>query len=197
MICAYRHWGNKEDVIREPIKTLLSYYTKFHEEVETHPELDDEARETLRKTGTGRKGRSGAVAVVQRRDPERVQPGLRHAGHIVRLLQGESFYSDKMPRIVRKLEEKGLLKESKGAHVSRSRAVRHGSCPHNRIGRLIAVHHQRYSGCRLRKEHLRLLQEYICRRIAAEPPLPTVVKDNRTSRLRLGQRLTSTCLSDW
>ena len=30
MICAYRRWGNKEDVIREPIKSLLSYYTKFH-----------------------------------------------------------------------------------------------------------------------------------------------------------------------
>ena len=32
MICAYRRWGNKEDVINEPIKTLLAYYTKFHEE---------------------------------------------------------------------------------------------------------------------------------------------------------------------
>ena len=30
MICAYRRWGKKEDVIKEPIKTLLSYYTKFH-----------------------------------------------------------------------------------------------------------------------------------------------------------------------
>ena len=38
MICAYRHWGNKEDVVKEPIKTLLSYYTKFHVEVEEHPE---------------------------------------------------------------------------------------------------------------------------------------------------------------
>ena len=28
MICAYRRWGNKEDVIKEPIKSLLSYYTK-------------------------------------------------------------------------------------------------------------------------------------------------------------------------
>ncbi len=25
MICAYRHWGNKEDVVREPITTLLGY----------------------------------------------------------------------------------------------------------------------------------------------------------------------------
>ena len=44
MICAYRRWGSKEDVEREPIKSLLSYYTKFHEEAEKDPSLDDEAR---------------------------------------------------------------------------------------------------------------------------------------------------------
>ena len=44
MICAYRRWGNKEDVIKEPIKSLLSYYTKFHEEAEKDPSLEDEAR---------------------------------------------------------------------------------------------------------------------------------------------------------
>ncbi|MDR1954001.1 MAG: arginine--tRNA ligase, partial [Clostridiales Family XIII bacterium] len=29
MIVAYRHWGDRADVERAPIKTLLSYYTKF------------------------------------------------------------------------------------------------------------------------------------------------------------------------
>ena len=45
MIVAYRKWGNKEDVEKEPIKTLLSYYVKFHEEAEKDPSLEDEARE--------------------------------------------------------------------------------------------------------------------------------------------------------
>ena len=55
MIVAYRHWGNKQDVIDDPIKTLLSYYTKFHVEVENHPELDDEARATFAKLEHGEK----------------------------------------------------------------------------------------------------------------------------------------------
>ena len=55
MICAYRHWGNRDDVIREPIKTLLSYYTRFHVEVEKHPELDDEARAIFADLESGRK----------------------------------------------------------------------------------------------------------------------------------------------
>ena len=41
MICAYRHWGNKEDVIREPIKdasaAIIPSSTK---RLETHPELE-------------------------------------------------------------------------------------------------------------------------------------------------------------
>ena len=55
MICAYRRWGNKEDVIREPIKSLLSYYTKFHQEAEKHPELEDEARAIFTKLEHGEK----------------------------------------------------------------------------------------------------------------------------------------------
>ena len=57
MIVAYRHWGNKEDVIKEPIKTLLGYYTKFHEEAEKDPSLEDEARATFTKLETARRKR--------------------------------------------------------------------------------------------------------------------------------------------
>ena len=117
MICAYRHWGRKEDVINEPIKTLLGYYTKFHEEVETQPELDDEAREIFTKLEHG--------------EPEEVElwqwfrdESLKEFNRVYKMLgiefdsyNGESFYSDKMPRFVKELEEKGLLQESRGAHI--------------------------------------------------------------------------------
>ena len=110
MICAYRHWGKKEDVVREPIKTLLSYYTKFHEEVETHPER---------------------LAKMEHGEPEEVElwqwfrdESLKEFNRVYKMLgidfdsyNGESFYSDKMPRFVKELEEKGLLEESQGAHV--------------------------------------------------------------------------------
>lgn len=117
MICAYRHWGSKEDVIREPIKTLLGYYTRFHVEVETHPELDDEAREIFAKLEKG--------------EPEEVElwqwfreESLKEFTRVYKMLgiefdsyNGESFYSDKMPRFVEELKEKGLLEESQGAQI--------------------------------------------------------------------------------
>ena len=53
MIVSYRRWGNEEDVTKEPIKTLLSYYVKFHEESEQDPTLEDEAREVFTKLENG------------------------------------------------------------------------------------------------------------------------------------------------
>ena len=121
MICAYRRWGNKEDVEKEPIKSLLSYYTKFHEEAEAHPELglEDEARAIFTRLEKG--------------EPEEVElwqwfreESLKEFNRVYDMLgitfdsyNGESFYSDKMPRIVKELEESGLLVEDDGAHIVR------------------------------------------------------------------------------
>lgn len=117
MICAYRHWGNKEDVVREPIKTLLSYYTKFHVEVEEHPELDDEAREIFAKLEHGEKEE---VELWQWFRDESLKEFTRvydMLGITFDSYAGESFYSDKMPRFVQELKDKGLMQESQGAQI--------------------------------------------------------------------------------
>ncbi len=117
MICAYRKWGNKEDVIREPIKSLLSYYTKFHEEAEKDPSLEDEARAIFVRLENG--------------EPEEVElwqwfrdESLREFNRVYDMLgitfdsyNGESFYSDKMPAVVQELKDKGLLVEDNGAQI--------------------------------------------------------------------------------
>ena len=119
MICAYRRWGNKEDVINEPIKTLLSYYTKFHEEAEKDPALEDEARAIFTKLEKG--------------EPEEVElwqwfrdESLKEFNRVYDMLgitfdsyNGESFYSDKMPRFVNELREKGIMEEDQGANIVR------------------------------------------------------------------------------
>ncbi len=117
MICAYRRWGNKEDLQKAPIKTLLSYYTKFHVEAEKNPELEQEARDIFTRLEKG--------------EPEEVdlwkwfrEESLKEFTRVYDMLgisfdsyNGESFYSDKMPRFVEELKEKGLLEESQGAQI--------------------------------------------------------------------------------
>ncbi len=117
MICAYRRWGNREDVEKEPIKTLLSYYTKFHEEAEKHPELDDEARDIFAALENGRKEE---VELWQWFRDE----SLKEFNRVYDMLDisfdsynGESFYSDKMPEVIDKLKDKKLLVKSQGAEI--------------------------------------------------------------------------------
>lgn len=117
MISAYRRWGNREDVEKEPIKTLLEYYTKFHVEAEKNPELEQEARDIF--------------ARLEKGEPEEIElwqwfrdESLKEFTTVYNMLgiefdsyAGESFYSDKMPRILDELNEKGLLEESRGAQI--------------------------------------------------------------------------------
>ena len=117
MIVAYRKWGSEEELAQDPIKSLLAYYTKFHEEAKEHPELEDEARETFVRLEAG--------------EPEEVELwkkfrelSLAEFSRVYDMLgisfdsyAGESFYSDKMPRFIDELQDKGLLVESQGARI--------------------------------------------------------------------------------
>jgi arginyl-tRNA synthetase len=117
MIVAYRRWGSREDVEKEPIKTLLSYYTKFHEEADKDPSLDDEAREVFARL---EQGGAEELALWQWFRDE----SLKEFGRVYKMLgiefdsyAGESFYSDKMDRVLQEMTAKGLLQESDGAQI--------------------------------------------------------------------------------
>ena len=117
MICAYRRWGNRDDVINAPIKTLLSYYTKFHVEVEEHPELEDEARAIFTKLEQGNKEEVELWQWFREESLKEFQRVYNMLGIEFDSYNGESFYSDKMPRFEKELSDKGLLQESEGAQV--------------------------------------------------------------------------------
>ena len=117
MIVAYRHWGNEEDVKREPIKTLLSYYTKFHEEAEKDPALDDEARETFTKLENGGEEETRLWQWFRDESLKEFNRVYNMLGISYDSYAGESFYSDKMPAVVQELKDKNLLVESKGAEI--------------------------------------------------------------------------------
>ncbi len=44
LLYAYKHWGDKKVVEKDPISELLKLYIKFHEEAEKNPTIEDEAR---------------------------------------------------------------------------------------------------------------------------------------------------------
>ncbi|MBR6444008.1 MAG: arginine--tRNA ligase [Firmicutes bacterium] len=117
MICAYRRWGSKEEVEKEPIKTLLKYYTKFHEEAEKDPDLDQEARDIFTKLENGEKEELELWTWFREESLKEFTTVYKMLGIEFDSYAGESFYSDKMPAVVRELDEKGLLEESEGAMI--------------------------------------------------------------------------------
>ncbi len=117
MICAYRHWGNKEDVEKNPIKTLLQYYTKFHEEVENNPTLDDEARLIFTNLENGCAEEVELWQWFRDESLKEFTTVYDMLGIEFDSYAGESFYSDKMNRYIEELEQKGLLQDSQGAKI--------------------------------------------------------------------------------
>ncbi len=117
MIVAYRKWGNKDDVIASPIKTLLGYYTKFHEEAEKNLELEDEAREVFVKLEKGEKEEVELWKWFREESLKEFNRVYDMLGISFDSYAGESFYSDKMQDIIDDLENKNLLEESQGAMI--------------------------------------------------------------------------------
>ena len=117
MICAYKHWGSKEEVEKGGVDEMTRLYVKFHQEAEEHPELEDEGRAWFKKIEDG--------------DPEALEifnwfkeVTLKDAMKVYDVLgvqfdsyAGESFYHDKTGAVVQELADKGLLTESDGAQV--------------------------------------------------------------------------------
>lgn len=117
MIVAYRKWGSKEEVEAEPIKSLLKYYVKFHDEAEKDPALEDEARATFTLLENGAEEETALWQWFR-------DESLKEFNYVYDLLgitfdsyAGESFYSDKMDRVVDILESKNLLQDSDGTQI--------------------------------------------------------------------------------
>ncbi len=117
MIVAYRRWGKKEDVEREPIKSLLSYYVRFHEEAEKDPGLEDEARKAFYELEHGGAAETDLWQWFRSESLKEFKRVYDMMGIDFDSYNGESFYTDKMPAVIDELKEKGLLVKSEGAEI--------------------------------------------------------------------------------
>jgi arginyl-tRNA synthetase len=115
---AFKYFGN--DLPADPtINDLVNIYVKFHKLLEEKPELEDEAR--------------AAFARLEQKDPEMiavwekcVDISLKEFNALYERLGiefdyiwGESFYEDKIPEVIQKLEEAKILEQSEGARIVR------------------------------------------------------------------------------
>ncbi len=117
LICAYKHWGDKEKIEKNPIPELLKLYVRINTEAEENEDLRNESRKYFK--------------LLEENDQEAIkiwewfrEVSLKEFNKVYKMLDiefdsynGESFYTDKMPAIVEELKEKNLLEDSQGAKI--------------------------------------------------------------------------------
>ncbi len=117
LISAYKRWGNKEVIDKDPINELLKIYVKFHEEAEKNPELEDEARDYFKLLEDGDEETTALWKYFREVSLVEYKKTYDKLGVTFDSYNGEAFYHDKMDEVVNILRDKGLLVESEGAQV--------------------------------------------------------------------------------
>ena len=117
MIYAYKAWGDRETVEREGVSALVSLYVRFHEEAENDESMNDAARAWFKKIEDGDPEATELFNWFKKltlAEAARVYDdlGIRFDSYA-----GESFYNDKMDRVVDELRAKNLLKLDQGAEI--------------------------------------------------------------------------------
>ncbi|MGL5931350.1 MAG: arginine--tRNA ligase [Cetobacterium sp.] len=117
LIIGYRNWLNAEAYKENAIEELERVYVEFTRQSEEHPELEDQAREELKKLQDGDEEN-------YRLWQEFIKVSLDEYGKLYTRMginfdtyYGESFYHDLMPGVVKELEEKEIAVEDQGAKV--------------------------------------------------------------------------------
>ncbi|MCJ8343215.1 MAG: arginine--tRNA ligase [Cetobacterium sp.] len=117
LIVGYRKWLNQEAYKANPIEELERVYVEFSKASEDHPELEDEAREELKKLQDGDEEN-------YRLWQEFIKVSLDEYGKLYKRMDidfdtyyGESFYHNVMPGVVEELTRKEIAVEDQGAKV--------------------------------------------------------------------------------
>jgi len=101
LIYAYKNWGNKKEINKNPIKEMTKLYIRFHKEAEKDKELEEAARKETKR--------------LQDKDSENlkiwkflVKESLKDFKKIYKVLNikfdytlGESFYDDMLENIIK------------------------------------------------------------------------------------------------
>lgn len=117
LMAAYKMWGSEEEVKADPINTLQKYYVRFHQEDKENPALDDDARAWFKKLEDGDEEATHLWEWFRSESLKLFMKIYDVLDISFDSYNGEAFYNDKMDEVVQMLEDKHLLKESKGAEI--------------------------------------------------------------------------------
>ena len=117
MIYAYKAWGDRETIERGGVDELVKLYVRFHQEAESNEALNEAARAWFKKIEDNDPEAMALFNWFKEITLTEVQKVFDLMGIRFDSYAGESFYNDKMDRVVDELKARGLLKLDQGAQI--------------------------------------------------------------------------------
>jgi arginyl-tRNA synthetase len=117
MIVAFRKWGSDDDLKIDPVLKLYNLYVRFHQEEEKDPNLSEEAREAFKKLESGEHDEAELWNKFKEYSLEAFKKTYETLGVHFDYYTGESFYNDKMPPVIERLNKADLTRVSQDALI--------------------------------------------------------------------------------
>lgn len=114
LIYAFKTWGNKREVERDPIPELLKLYVKFHDEAEQDDTIEDKGREEFRKLEEGDEENYKLWEWLKDLSMKHLKETYKKLGVHFDEYIGESFYNDKTQEVLDEGQEKGVIETGDG-----------------------------------------------------------------------------------
>ncbi len=115
LICAYKKWGDRNEVQKGGIHAINALYVRFNEQADE--QMEAEAREYFRLIESGDKEANELFDWFKSLTLEYVKSIYGKLNITFDSYAGERFYTDKMQPVIDELREKNLIKTSEGAQI--------------------------------------------------------------------------------
>jgi arginyl-tRNA synthetase len=117
LIAAYKLWGNKKEIKKAPISSLLNLYRKFHEQIKVNPELEQLGQTEFKKLEQGDKENKKLWSWFKNESIKDFKKTYNLLNIKFDLFIGESFFEKELIPLINSLQKKKLTQKSKGAII--------------------------------------------------------------------------------
>ena len=117
LITAYKLWGKKKEVEKNPIPALLKLYIKFHEEMKSNTDLEKLGQEEFKKLEKGDKENRKLWLWFKKESIKDFQKIYKLLDIKFDILLGESFLQKDLMPFINLLKKKKIAQKSQGALI--------------------------------------------------------------------------------
>jgi len=117
LIAAYKLWGEKKEIEKNPISALLALYIKFHQEMRNNPDLEKLGQEEFKKLEKGDKENKKLWLWFKKESIKDFQKIYKLLNIKFDLFLGESFFEKDLVLLINLLKKKNLAQKSEGALI--------------------------------------------------------------------------------